>query len=117
MMQESNTELDSVFSALSDATRRSILDRLALGDTTVNELAHPFDVSLPAVSKHLSVLERAGQIVREREGRFQRCRLVAGPMRNASHWITRYRALWEGQLDALGNYLDSQTSNEEESNG
>jgi DNA-binding transcriptional ArsR family regulator len=99
--------LDATFGALADPTRRAILARLTLGEATVNELAAPFDVSLPAVSKHLRVLESAGLLQREIDGRIHRCRLAAQPMKDAAAWIETYRAFWEAQLDALANYLDS----------
>jgi DNA-binding transcriptional ArsR family regulator len=99
--------LDATFGALADPTRRAILAQLALGEATVGELAAPFDVSLPAVSKHLRVLEAAGLLRREIDGRIHRCRLAPGPMKDAAAWIETYRAFWETQLDALANYLQS----------
>jgi DNA-binding transcriptional ArsR family regulator len=99
--------LDATFGALSDPTRRAILARLARGEATVTELAAPFDVSLPAVSKHLRVLESAGLLRREIDGRIHRCRLAPRPMKDAAAWIETYRVFWEGQLDALANYLES----------
>ena len=104
--------LGATFAALADPTRRAILERLALGESSVTELAEPFSVSLPAISKQLRVLERAGLITREKEGRTRRCRLVANPMREAADWLARYRDYWEQRLDALANYLDE--SREEE---
>jgi DNA-binding transcriptional ArsR family regulator len=98
--------LDATFSALSDPTRRAILARLSRGDVNVTELAEPFDVSLPAVTKHLNVLQRAGLLVREKEGRVRRCQLVASPLKQAADWIERYRRFWEGQLDSLARYLE-----------
>ena len=97
--------LDATFSALADPTRRAILSRLALGDARVSELAEPFEMSLPAISKHLRVLERAGLLHREKQGRAFRCRLEARPMEEAESWIGRYRAFWEDRLDALERYL------------
>ena len=88
--------LDSVFSALADPTRRAIVDRLAEGDSTVTELAQPFDMSLPAVSKHLKYLERAGLLVREVDGRVHHCRLRADPLQEAAQWMNKYRHFWEG---------------------
>jgi DNA-binding transcriptional ArsR family regulator len=102
-----NTPLDATFGALADPTRRAILARLARGGATVTELAAPFDVSLPAVSKHLRVLESAGLLHREIDGRIHRCRLAPRPMKDAAAWIETYRVFWEGQLDALANYLES----------
>jgi DNA-binding transcriptional ArsR family regulator len=100
--------LDATFGALADPTRRAILARLARGEATVTELAKPFDVSLPAVSKHLRVLESAGLLRREIDGRIHRCRLAPAPMKEAAAWIATYRAFWEAQLDALANYLEAE---------
>src|SRR6266567_8878972 len=97
--------LDSTFAALSDPTRRAILARLALGETSVTELAKPFAMSLPAVSKHLKVLERAGLIARGREAQWRPCRLQAGPLKDADEWIERYRRHWEESFDRLDSYL------------
>jgi DNA-binding transcriptional ArsR family regulator len=102
------TALDSVFAALSDPTRRHILNLLARAELCVTELAKSFSVSLPAISKHLRVLEKAGLIRRERDGRVHRLRLEAKPMRDAAAWIERYRGFWEGQFDALADYLKKQ---------
>jgi DNA-binding transcriptional ArsR family regulator len=99
--------LDATFGALSDPTRRAILARLAHGEATVSELAEPFHVSLPAVSKHLRVLESAGLLEREIDGRIHRCRLALQPMKDAAAWIEKYRAFWENQFDALAKYLES----------
>ena len=92
--------LDHTFAALSDPTRRAILTRLAQSSETVTRLAEPFPISLPAVSKHLRVLERAGLIERERQGRTQRCRLTALPLRDAAEWIGFYERFWQTQLSA-----------------
>jgi DNA-binding transcriptional ArsR family regulator len=100
--------LDAIFAALSDPTRRRILDLLARAELCVTDLAKPFSVSLPAISKHLRVLEKAGLIKRERDGRVHRLRLEAKPMRDAADWIGRYRGFWEGQFDALADYLEKQ---------
>jgi len=100
--------LDQIFAALSDPTRRRILDLLARAELCVTGLAKPFSISLPAISKHLRVLERAGLIKRERDGRVHRLRLEAKPMRDAAAWIERYRGFWEGQFDALADYLEKQ---------
>jgi len=107
MVTNSNS-LDLTFGALADATRRGILTRLARGDATVGELARPFRVSRPAISKHLRVLERAGLVRRMRDGRLSRCGLEAGPMRDAAAWVERYREFWEGQLDSLSRYFEEQ---------
>ncbi len=115
MVKYLHSPLDGTFSALADPTRRAILARLALGEASVTELAEPFDVSLPAVSKHLRVLERAGLLTREKDGRVRRCRLVAGPMQEAAEWIVSYRHFWEAQFDALAEYLHESTQKEKTS--
>jgi DNA-binding transcriptional ArsR family regulator len=97
--------LSATFSALADPTRRAILARLAGGETTVTELAEPFDMSLPAVTKHLKVLENAGLITRGREAQFRPCRLEPRPLKVATDWLEDYRRLWEGKLDGLERYL------------
>jgi len=97
--------LDDVFSALADPTRRAMVGRLAQGECTVTDLARPFPISLPAVSKHLKVLERAGLIERRIEGRLHRCRLRARPLQDAAEWLAATRAYWEARLDALEEYL------------
>lgn len=97
--------LDHVFSALADPTRRAMLKRLAQSECTVTDLARPFSISLPAVSKHLKVLERAGLIDRRIEGRVHHCRLRPQPLQEASDWIGAQRAYWEARLDALEDYL------------
>ena len=99
--------LDAVFSALSHPTRRAILERLGQGEVSVTELARPFQISLPAISKHLHVLETAGLLYREREGRFHRLRLNPTPLISTAAWIEEYRPLWEAQLDAVSAYLES----------
>ena len=105
-MVTNGRKLDLTFGALADPIRRAILARLAKGEATVGELARPFDVSRPAISKHLRVLERAGLVQRTRDGRISRCELDAEPMRNAAEWIERYRQYWEKQLDSLARYLE-----------
>lgn len=97
--------LSSTFSALADPTRRAILARLVSGEASVTELAEPFDISLPAVSKHLKVLERAGLIARNREAQWRRCRLDAGPLKDVSDWLDDYREFWEQRFDRLEAYL------------
>jgi len=97
--------LSHTFAALADPTRRAILARLATGETTVMELAAPFEMSLPAVSKHLKVLERAGLITRGREAQWRPCRLEAAPLAGASAWLETYRHIWEQRLDRLEDYL------------
>ena len=111
MVKYTSTELDRTFAALSDPTRRRILEKLAKGESGVCRLAKPFSMSLPAVSKHLRVLERAGLIKRHRLGREHRLGLEAGPMKDALRWIEQYRRFWEGSLDALANYLENETTN------
>ena len=105
-MVTSSRRLDRTFGALADETRRAILARLVHGDATVGELARPFHVSRPAISKHLRVLERAGLVQRGREGRISRCVLDAGGLQEAAEWVDRYRAFWEGRLDALSRYIE-----------
>ena len=97
--------LSTTFSALADPTRRAILARLASGEATVTELAEPFEMSLPAVSKHLKVLQRAGLIARGREAQWRPCRLEAAPLQDAADWIEPYRRFWEESLDRLDAYL------------
>ena len=98
-------ELDRTFAALADPTRRAILARLAEGEATVNELAAPFDISLPAVSRHLKVLEGARLIVRARDRQFQRCRLAPHALRDAADWLAFYRDFWTRSLDRLEAHL------------
>ena len=97
--------LSTVFAALADPTRRAILARLASGEATVTELAEPFEMSLPAVSKHLKVLERAGLITRGRDAQWRPCRLNANPLKEVDDWVERYRSHWEQSFDRLGEYL------------
>lgn len=97
--------LSTVFAALADPTRRAILARLQRGEASVTELAAPFRMSLPAVSKHLKTLERAGLIRRSRDRQWRRCQLEASPLQEAADWIGDYRRFWEGQLDRLESYL------------
>lgn len=97
--------LSTTFAALADPTRRAILARLATGELTVSELAEPFEMSLPAVSKHLRVLERAGLVAKGREAQWRPCRLDAAPLREVADWAERYRPLWEERLDRLDQYL------------
>jgi len=102
MQQES---LNAVFSALADPTRRAILARLLAGECSVTDLAEPFDMSMPAVSKHLQVLERAGLIARRREAQWRHCRIEGGPLKEVAEWAERYRHVWEARLDRLDTYL------------
>src|SRR4051794_21995839 len=105
MVRRSGAPLGSPFSALADPTRRAIVERLTRGTASVGELAEPFDMSLPAVSKHLSVLEGAGLVVRTREGRVRTCELVEEPLHDALRWIATYGSFWEGQTDSLERLL------------
>jgi DNA-binding transcriptional ArsR family regulator len=98
-------QLSNTFAALSDPTRRSILARLADGEATVTELAEPFAISLPAVSKHLKVLERAGLITRSRQAQRRPCRLEARPLADVAGWLEDYRDLWDGSFDRLDDHL------------
>src|SRR4051812_12146067 len=97
--------LSATFSALADPTRRAIIARLAMGETTVNELAKPFDMSGPAISKHLKVLESAGLITRGREAQWRPCRIEPQALKVVDDWLERYRRLWEERLDRLEDYL------------
>ena len=99
--------LSSTFAALADPTRRAILARLALGEASVLKLAEPFDMSLPAISKHLKVLERAGLITRTRDAQMRPCRIDVRALREADDWLEEYRRLWEERLDRLDDYLRS----------
>jgi DNA-binding transcriptional ArsR family regulator len=102
--------LSTTFAALADPTRRAILARLASGHCTVSELAAPFAMSLPAVSKHLRVLEHAGLIAKGRHAQWRPCRLQPAPIRDVAEWAERYRDIWEGRLDRLGSYLNDLTA-------
>jgi DNA-binding transcriptional ArsR family regulator len=97
--------LSTTFAALADPTRRAILSRLALGETSVAELAKPFDISAPAVTKHLKVLQRAGLITQTRQAQFRPCRINPKPLREVAHWVEGYRQMWEQRLDRLEDYL------------
>jgi DNA-binding transcriptional ArsR family regulator len=98
-------QLSATFSALADPTRRAILARLSLGEASVSELAAPFDMSLPGISKHLKVLERAGLIARGREAQWRPCRLEAGPLKDVAQWVEHYRRFWKESFDRLDEYL------------
>src|SRR5579863_7601421 len=97
--------LSETFGALADPTRRAILARLASGEASVTELAEPFAMSMPGISKHLKVLERAGLIARGREAQWRPCRLQAGPLQDVAGWVEHYRRFWEESFDRLGEYL------------
>jgi len=110
--------LDRTFAALADPTRRAIVARLAAGEASVTELAAPFEISLPAISKHLKVLERAGPITRGRERQSRPARLEAGPLKEVAEWTQRYRRFWEESYDRLDEYLEElQGRGKEEGNG
>ena len=115
MVKYSTAQIDATFSALGDATRREMLARLARGSSSVTELAKPFPISLPAVSKHLKVLEEAGLIIREKEGQVRRCHLKTEPLKEVANWIGHYQKFWERQLDNLEDYLNQTQSKEDRS--
>ena len=107
-------QLSSTFAALADPTRRAILSRLVSGECSVTELAEPFDMSLPAVSKHLRVLERAGLIARGREAQWRPCRIEAGPLKEVADWTEHYRKFWEQSLNRLDDYLQELKAKDKE---
>jgi len=109
----STDHLSTIFSALADPTRRAILARLTAGEASVTELAEPFEMSMPAISKHLKVLERAGLIARGREAQWRPCRLEAEPLKEAADWLESYRRFWEQSFDRLGEYLRELQSKDE----
>ena len=104
-MQTQIDPLSATFAALADPTRRAILSRLATGEATVNQLAEPFRMSLPAVSKHLKVLERAGLVTQSREAQWRPRRLEAAPLKDVADWVEQYRQIWEDRLNRLDDYL------------
>ena len=108
--------LSTTFAALADPTRRAILARLTAGEASVTELAEPFDMSMPAVSKHLKVLERAGLVARGREAQWRPCRLDPAPLKDVAAWVERYREMWEQRFDRLDDYL-RQLQREEKKHG
>jgi len=112
MVTATSDPISSTFAALADPTRRAILAHLAAGEASVTELAEPFEMSMPAVSKHLKVLERAGLIARSREAQWRPCRLQAGPLKDADEWLERYRRHWEESFDRLDDYLRELQENE-----
>jgi len=117
MVNYSAQQLDIIFSALSDSTRRAMLLRLCDGEMSVMELAKPFDISKPAITKHLKVLEKAGLLRRQVIGRVHRCRLVPQPLNEAAEWIAFYEKFWNTKLDALDSYLNETTEKQSEKNG
>jgi DNA-binding transcriptional ArsR family regulator len=108
MVKYPSRTLDRTFAALADPTRRQILAHLARGDRRVTDLARPHDMSLPAISKHLRVLENAGLLQRRRYGRVHEMQLNAEPLKKAAQWVNEYRKFWEGSLDRLADYLEKQ---------
>ena len=111
----SETNLDATFSALADPTRRAILARLALGETSVTELAGPFEMSMPAISKHLKVLEKAGLISRSREAQWRPCKLEPEALMTVDRWLEEYRRLWNERFDRLDDYLKELQAQEKKS--
>jgi DNA-binding transcriptional ArsR family regulator len=105
-MTRMNDALDMTFAALADSTRRAILAKLALGEASVTELAEPFAMSLPAISRHLKVLERAGLIARGREAQWRPCRIEAQGFRDVAEWMEEYRSVWAGRLDRMQSYVE-----------
>ena len=110
----STDQLTATFAALADPTRRAILARLLTGECSVTELAEPFEMSMPAVSKHLRVLERAGLIARRREAQFRPCRIEPGPLKDVAQWMERYRAVWDERFDRLDAYLQQMNAAKKE---
>ena len=109
--------LSTTFAALADPTRRAILARLLLGECSVGELAEPFEMSMPAVSKHLRVLERAGLIAQRRDAQWRQCRIKAGPLKEVSDWTERYRQIWEERFDRLDQYVEQLQAKEKKTYG
>lgn len=116
MVNDSSERLNSVFFALADPTRRAILERLVHGEASGTELARPFSISVPAISKHLRVLEHADLILHRKDGRIHRFRLAASPMKDAATWLEHYRQFWETQLDSLDTYLLATSDEEQDAN-
>jgi DNA-binding transcriptional ArsR family regulator len=114
MVQYTSDQLSVTFAALADPTRRAILARLASGECSVSELAQPFEISMPAVSKHLRVLERAGLIVRGRQAQWRPCRIEAAPLKEVAEWTERYRRIWEQHFDSLELYLQQMQAKKKE---
>jgi DNA-binding transcriptional ArsR family regulator len=116
MVNDPTEQLTTIFLALADPTRRAILERLRQGEASGTELARPFSISVPAISKHLRVLEHADLILHRKDGRTHRFRLAAGPMQEAVAWLEHYRRFWEEQLDSLDAYLQATSEEEEQDN-
>ncbi len=111
-MRSADDKLSQIFAALANPTRRAILERLAEGEATVNELAEPFNLSLPAISKHIKVLERAGLITQGQKAQYRPCTLDVTPLQEISAWTEQYRHIWEASFDRMGDYLNELTSKE-----
>ncbi len=111
-MKKDDDKLSQIFAALANATRRAILARLAEGEATVNELAEPFDMSLPAVSKHIKVLERAGLIIQGQKAQYRPCTIDATPLKEISTWTEQYRHIWEVSFDRMDTYLNQLNNTE-----
>jgi DNA-binding transcriptional ArsR family regulator len=109
-----NVQMDAVFIALADTTRRGMIARLSTGPATIGELGRPYSISKPAVTKHVKILERAGLIRRKKDGRIHRCTLEPKPMKQAEDWIERYRKFWEGTLDSLARFVEQVQPEEEQ---
>lgn len=105
-MERDDDKLDQTFAALANTTRRAILARLAEGEATVNELAEPFDMSLPAISKHIKVLERAGLVVQGQKAQYRPCTIDVTPLQEVSRWTEQYRHIWEARFDRMDNYIN-----------
>jgi DNA-binding transcriptional ArsR family regulator len=114
-MRSEDEKLSQIFAALANSTRRAILERLAQGEATVNELAEPFKLSLPAISKHIKVLEEAGLIKQGQNAQYRPCTLDVRPLQAVSHWTEQYRHIWEASFDRMENYIN-QLKNEEKDN-
>jgi len=112
-MSHDDDQLDQTFAALANSTRRAILARLAQGEATVNELAEPFNMSLPAISKHIKVLEKAGLIVQGQKAQYRPCTLDATPLQAVASWTEQYRPIWEARFDRLDEYIQQLKDNEE----
>lgn len=110
-MQSDDERLDQIFGALANTTRRAILARLAKGEATVNELAEPFDMSLPAISKHIAVLERAGLIIQGQKAQYRPCTLDTAPLQAVSSWAEQYRPIWEASFDRMDDFISQLNDN------
>src|SRR6185436_8564642 len=115
MMRSDEDRLSQTFAALASSTRRAILARLAQGEATVNELAEPFNLSLPAISKHIKVLERAGLITQGQKAQYRPCTIDVTPVKEISHWVEQYRPIWEARFDRMDNLIN-QLNNKEKDN-